>query len=119
MHAPVLPSLTALSSLPLSQSLSCLNSLLARIEVVERRSSCDRVTDKLEFVGRINEVFRLPQYLMTAMSVESQKASLDLIVPKSWDALRAALQDLLTGAEQVASKCDILKYSFGFYWVQE
>lgn len=68
MQAPVRPSFTALSSFPFSQSRSCSKSLLARIDVVERRSSCESVTDRLELVGRMREVFRLPQYLMTAMS---------------------------------------------------
>lgn len=74
MQAPVLPSLTADSSLPFSQSLSLVKALLALIDVVERRSSCDSVTDKLELVGRIKEVFLLPQYLMTAMSEEWTEA---------------------------------------------
>lgn len=84
MHAPVLPSFTALSSLPLSHSLSCLKSLLARIEVVERRSSCDRVTDRLEFVGKIKEVSRLPQYLMTAMSMDDDSQAQTSCFSKSW-----------------------------------
>lgn len=62
MHFPVLPELTPSSSLPLSQSLSLVYCSLALIVVVDLRSSCESVTERDEFVGRISGTERFPQY---------------------------------------------------------
>jgi hypothetical protein len=62
MQRPVLPELTLLSSLPFNHNLSCVNCELARMEVVERRSSWESVTESDELVGRIKGTSRFPQY---------------------------------------------------------
>jgi hypothetical protein len=76
MQVPNLPT-DASSSVPLSQSLSFVNAGSARMVVVERRLSWERVTEREEFVGRISFVSRFPQYFCPVgkMSVTEQNGS--------------------------------------------
>ena len=64
----ILPSPFTSSSSPLSQSLSFWKEASALIVVFDLKWSCERVTDREEFVGKIkSNGSRFPQYLMTAI----------------------------------------------------
>lgn len=105
IHAPVLPSLTLPdSSIPLSHRRSCLKSGLARIVVVLRRSSCERVTLRLLFVGRMSFVSRLPQYYRMAQ----QTISYDFDDCRDFEPRCTLMTAILTGALQVASNLEVV-----------
>lgn len=63
IHTHNLPPCWISSSLPFNHNRSFSNEASARDEVVLRRWSWSRVTEREELVGRIREVLRLPQYL--------------------------------------------------------
>lgn len=70
------PVLLTSSSTPFSQRRSSSKTGSARMVVLERRWSCERVTEREEFVGRMSSKgLRLPQYLMTAMLTAGEHRS--------------------------------------------
>lgn len=92
-HVAVRPPALISSSFPFNHSLSpCSNDASAREVVVDRRWSCESVTERDEFVGRMRAVSRFPQYLDHGVSHTQPKEGGEAHL----------MHAMFTGAEAVA-----------------